>query len=134
MPVVDTSVVLAFMLNEADAEAAEEILAGGDLHAPDILPLELANALVTALRRKRIQADDVRPLLREAAGIPLVLHPALPLLPRAVDIALRHQRRPFDALFVALAEHLEDPLVTGDGPLVRGLADTSLGKWVRTLV
>jgi predicted nucleic acid-binding protein len=54
-------------------------------------------------------------------------------LPRALDLCLSYQRRPFDALFVALAEHLEDPMVTGDLVLIRGLAGTPVERWVQVM-
>lgn len=67
------------------------------------------------------------------ADIPIVLHPGEPFLSRALDLCLTYRRRPYDALFVALAEHLEDPLITGDLTLVRGLAGTPVGKWVKAM-
>ena len=52
MPVVDTSISVALMLNEPNADAIREWLATAtDLHAPDILPVEIANALISAQRR-----------------------------------------------------------------------------------
>ena len=134
MPVVDTSLVLAVLLDEPNSVAARTFLATDQpLHAPDHLPLEAANALTTAVRRERINVAGATSRLQAVLDLPLIYHPHRPLLPRALDIALRHQRRPFDAVFVALAEHLEDQLVTCDGVLVRGMMGTSLGKWVKML-
>ena len=134
MPVVDTSIIVALVLNEPNADAIRGWLATTtDLHAPDILPLETANALINAQRHKRLDEAGVRQAFAELADIPMVLHPTEPFLARALDLCLTYQRRPYDALFVALAEHLEDPVVTGDLALVRGLAGTPVGKWVTTL-
>lgn len=135
MPVIDTCIILAVLLDEPDSDAARTLLqTGGPLHAPDHLPLEAANALTSAMRRGRISPAGATSRLRMVLDLPITYHAHQPLLPRALHISLHHQRRPFDALFVALAEHLEDPLITSDGPLVRGLAGTALGKWVRLLV
>jgi len=134
MPVVDTSIIVALMLDEPNADAIRTWLSTAtDLHAPDILPVEIANALINAQRRDRLDEAGVRMAFAELADIPIVLHPGEPFLPRALDLCLSYHRRPYDALFVALAEHLEDPMVTGDLALIRGLAGTPVGKWVKAL-
>ena len=134
MPVVDTSIIVALMLDEPNADAIRSWLSTtNDLHAPDILPVEIANALINAQRCKRIDESGVRRAFAELVDIPLVLHLSEPFLPRALDLCLTYRRRPYDALFVALAEHLKDPMVTGDLTLVRGLAETPVGKWVKEM-
>ncbi len=134
MPVIDTSIIVALMLDEPNADKIREWLATTtDLHAPDILPIEIANALINAQRRERIDERGVRLAFAELADLPIVLHPGDSYLPRALDLCLAYRRRPYDALFVALAEQLEDPLITGDLALVRGLEGTPVGKWVKAL-
>ena len=134
MPVVDTSIIVSLMLNEPEADAIRMWLATTiDLHAPDILPIEIANALINAQRCNRLDADGARSAFAELADLPIVLHPGELFLPRVLDICLLYQRRPYDALFVALAEQLEEPLFTGDLALVRGLAATPVGKWVKAI-
>jgi predicted nucleic acid-binding protein len=134
MPVVDTSVIVALMLNEKSADRIRAWLnSTPDLHAPDILPIEAANALINAQRQGRLDEAGVRNAFALLPGIPLVLHEGEPFLPRVLDLCLSYRRRPYDALFVALAEHLQDPLYTGDLTLVRGLAGTPVSKWILTL-
>jgi predicted nucleic acid-binding protein len=134
MPVVDTSIIVALILDEPNASAIEQWLATTtDLHAPDILPVEVANALINAQRRGRLNEAGVRLAFAELADIPIVLHPGKSLLPRALDLCLAYQRRPYDALFVALAERLEQPLITGDLALVRGLVGTPVERWVKAM-
>lgn len=134
MPVVDTSIILALMLDEPHAAAIEQWLATtSGLHAPDILPVEVANGLISAQRRGRLDEAGVRQAFAELVDIPLVLHPCEPFLPRALDLSLTYHRRPYDGLFVALAEHLKDPLITGDLALVRGLAGTPVERWVKVM-
>jgi predicted nucleic acid-binding protein len=134
MPVVDSSIIVALMLNEPNADTIESWLgAAKDLHAPDILGVEVANALIGAQRRGRLDESGVRQFFWGLADIPIALHPCEPFLPRALDLCLRYGRRPYDALYVALAEHLEDPMVTGDLTLVRGLAGTPVERWVKAM-
>ncbi len=134
MPVVDTSIILALMLDEPNAAAVERWLATTrDLHAPDLLPVEVANGLISAQRRGRLDEEGVRRAFAELVDMPLVLHACEPFLPRALDLSLTYHRRPYDGLFVALAEHLEDPLITGDLSLIRGLAGTPVERWVQVM-
>jgi len=135
MPVIDTGVIIAVLLDEPAAEAAAAEMAkwAGYLHAPDILAIELANALVNAVRAKRTDADTANRVYAFAAAIPIVRHPTEPLVARGLDIALTHQRRPFDGVFVALAEQRDDVLLTMDGKLKRGLRGTPLDQRVRLI-
>ncbi len=50
-----------------------------------------------------------------------VLHPAIPLLPRAIDICLQIKESVYDCLYVALAEREACDLVTDDDRLVNNL-------------
>jgi predicted nucleic acid-binding protein len=133
MPVIDTSVMITVLLGEAAAPQARTLLAGGGIHVPDILLLEVANALVNALRRGRITADEVSPRVALARQMRAEWHPTVDLVARATNIALVHHRRPYDGVFVALAEYLGQELITLDAALVRGLAGTPLAKRVRLL-
>jgi len=133
MPVIDTSVMITVLLGEAAAPQARTLLAGGGIHVPDILLLEVANALVNALRRGRITADEVSPRVALARQMRVEWHPTVDLVARATNISLNHHRRPYDGVFVALAEYLDQELITLDAALVRGLAGTALAKRVRLL-
>ena len=134
MPVVDTSIIVALRLNEPNADAVARLLgSASELHAPDIIGLEIANALIGAQRQGRLDERGVRSAFEDLADIPIALHPHGPFLPRALDLCLMYRRRPYDALYVALAEHLQDPMITGDHTLIRGLAGTPVEEWVRVL-
>jgi predicted nucleic acid-binding protein len=53
-----------------------------------------------------------------------VLHAAIPLLPRAIDICLQTKQAVYDCLYVALAERESCDLVTADDKLVKNLQAT----------
>ena len=75
MPVIDTSIIVALMLDEPGADRIEHWLATTtDLHAPDILTIETANALIGAQRRGRLDETGVRLAFAALADIPIVLH------------------------------------------------------------
>ncbi len=133
MPVIDTSIVMTFLLAEGEADAARALLASDGMHAPDLLVVEAANALVKAARRGRMSADQVQPRMTFVRNLRVTWHPSTDLVSRATDIALAWNRHPYDGIFVALAEHLKEPLITGDLALVRGLAGTPVEKWVKAI-
>ncbi len=133
MPVLDTSILVAYLLNEPVANLALEMLTGPAAHAPDIIRLECGNALINALRQQRIEASQVLPRLDLVARLPFTEHDHRPYLRRAVELSLDHHRRPYDGIFIALAERLETVMITTDAKLVRGLHGTPLAKRVRLL-
>jgi predicted nucleic acid-binding protein len=135
MPIVDTSVVLTVLLNEPMAEIAERALAHeeANLHAPDVLGLEIANALVNAIRSKRLSPGIAIRLMEQALSLPITLHETSPLVSRAFDLSLKYQRRPYDGVFLALAERMNDVMFTTDRRLVNGMAGTPLEQSVRLI-
>jgi predicted nucleic acid-binding protein len=128
MPIVDTSIVLTVLLNAPLAKKGSALLTDheGFLHAPDILTLEVANAAINLVRGKRLDPVDASRLLHEARILPITMHPTAPLMQRALDISLAYQRRPYDGVFLALAEFLDDVFLTADMRLVNGLSGTPL--------
>ncbi|MCA1705196.1 MAG: type II toxin-antitoxin system VapC family toxin [Actinobacteria bacterium] len=119
MIVVDASVVVtAISVAGADGERSRDrLIQGVDLHAPDLLDLE-----VLAVLRRRANFGDIDEaeagVALEALGeLRLTRYPHLPLLPRVWT--LRTNLSPYDAAYVALAEELGCPLVTGDRRIAR---------------
>jgi predicted nucleic acid-binding protein len=117
--VLDSSSALPWVLPERDS--AKAMLLRDDarqgvhqLLAPDIFPAEVFNALLKAERTKRINVGDAKPLYASiAADVPL-LHPYLPLMPRAGDIASRHRVAQYDCLYIALAERESCEVIAAD--------------------
>ncbi len=56
MPVIDTSIVMTFLLAKSQADAARALLMSEGMHAPDLLVVE-------ATRRGRMSPDQVQPRL-----------------------------------------------------------------------
>jgi predicted nucleic acid-binding protein len=128
VPVLDTSLVMAYLLNEPEAAAVLRLITAGQGQAPDLLLIESANALVNAVRRQRLTAAQVPARQALVERLPVHWHPAGRLVGRALDLALAYQRRPY-----ALAEALDTELLTLDLKLVRGLEGTPLAHRVRML-
>ena len=101
---------------------------GAELLAPRLLIEEVANALLTGVRRRTwsgLQADDAFRLLRK---LPVRLADEPRDLQRAWELARRHDNHAvYDMVYVALAERHGTTLVTADDILRRRLVDT---PWV----
>ena len=113
--VVDASAVADLVAAEAHAGPAlrERLLRDGvQLHAPELLDLEVLSTIRRRLARRELdsgQADTAVLVLRD---LPVTRHRHFRLAGRIW--ALRENVTPYDAAYVALAELLDAPLVTLD--------------------
>ena len=118
MTVLDTSAVIDFLLGSGTAPEVENLMTDeGELAAPDLIVFEVLAVLRQAAISKELPAKRATAALDDLADLPLELFPSLPLRCRAWE--LRHNLTAPDALFVALAERLDEPLATKDTALAR---------------
>jgi predicted nucleic acid-binding protein len=117
--VVDASALVEYLLGtEAAAAMAASITRRDvDLHIPALCDIEVASALRRALIRGFLSEARAHEALQDFLALPLLRHGHQALLPRC--FGLKHVLSAYDATYVALAEHLEAPLLTGDRPLAR---------------
>lgn len=125
--VVDASVVVKWVLPEADSPRAREILdrqADGDieLFSPETVVSETGNAI---WKRCRLMGELDEDRARRAFDAVLTLLPDLtssrPLAAQALELALTFRHPVYDCVYVALALQRGCPLVTADRRLVRAL-------------
>lgn len=120
--VVDASLVV--VLVSADPRAALVELwfphweaTGEDLHAPALLPYEVASALTRLVKAGRMAAADVATAWAIASALPITLHPEVDGR-RVIEIALQLGRTSaYDAAYLALTEQVGATLWTLDGSL-----------------
>jgi predicted nucleic acid-binding protein len=112
--VVDASALLEALLRTPAAEAVERRLFEPEqtLHAPHLLDVEVAQVVRRYASAGEIDAERGRAALADLADFPLRRYPHNFLLPRVWD--LRNNLTAHDAVYVALAEALDAPLVTRD--------------------
>jgi predicted nucleic acid-binding protein len=112
--VVDASALLEVLLQTPAAGAVEARLfaAGETLHAPHLLDVEVAQVVRRYAAAGEIGDDRGRAALADLTDLPLRRYPHGFLLPRAWE--LRNNLTAYDAVYVALAEALEAPLLTRD--------------------
>ena len=114
MIVVDASAVFETLLRRPNAEAVERRLfdPSETLHAPYLLDVEVAQVLRRYAANGEIDGERGRMALADLADFPLNRYPHEFLLPRIWD--LRQNLTAYDAVYVALAEALDAPLLTCD--------------------
>jgi predicted nucleic acid-binding protein len=114
MIVVDASAMLEVLLRTPDAHAVEERLFDPNetLHAPHLLDVEIAQVIRRYAANGEIESERGGAALNDLAVFPVHRYPHDVLLPRVWE--LRNNLAAYDAVYVALAEALEAPLLTRD--------------------
>jgi len=135
--VVDTSIVIKWVLNEPDSTIALALLNnwsrnGIAIHAPTLLLYELTNALYQHVRKNDETLDEAKQALVDAFLIDLELIPSLDisLSMRAMEFAHQHKLpATYDPHYLALAERENCEYWTAD----KRLWNSVKGKlsWVR---
>jgi predicted nucleic acid-binding protein len=123
--VLDASVAVAWCFEDETTKFTEGVLdlisAGGEALVPSIWPLELANALLIAERRKRIALAKVTALLIRIAGLPISVRPTdlKQSFEQILSLARQQELSQYDAAYLELAVREGLPLATLDGELQR---------------
>ncbi len=82
------------------------------LHVPHLLDVEIAQVLRRYVREKTMTASRGEEVLQDLYDLPLNRYPHDILMPRVWE--LRATLTAYDAVYVALAELLDAPLLTSD--------------------
>jgi predicted nucleic acid-binding protein len=114
MVVVDASVLVNALLINGPARAR---LAAANLQAPELIDAELLSVLRRLVLANQLPEKQALQALATAQQLGLRRHASRHLWPRAWE--LRTNLTAYDALYVALAEQLEAPLLTADSRAAR---------------
>ncbi len=129
--IIDASVALRWFLNEPGAsDAAAAFGQGAAPTAPDIVLVEIANGLWSAVQRQRIDEPTARALLATAPSLFGPLRPAETLIDTAFEIAHALDHPVYDCIYLAMADADRTLLLTADRRLQAATEGT---KW-RNLV
>jgi predicted nucleic acid-binding protein len=112
--VVDASVLVNALLINGPARAR---LAAANLQAPELIDAELLSVLRRLALANQLPEQQALQALATAQQLGLRRHASRHLWPRAWE--LRTNLTAYDALYVALAEQLEAPLLTADSRAAR---------------
>jgi predicted nucleic acid-binding protein len=113
--VVDTSVILAVVLNESTKATLIQLTTSAELIAPLSLHWEIGNALSAMIKRKRITPAEAQHALVEYQKIPIRFLDVP--LDATLQIVADHLIYAYDAYFIVCARNHSSPLITLDSGL-----------------
>ncbi len=125
--IVDTSALLAVLLDEPERPALIARTQGAVLLAPGSVPWEVGNALIAGFRRKRLNARQVREAWASFERIPLRLLPIA--VGRALELAEQLGLYAYDAYILEAVRTHRVPLLTTDNRLRAAAAQLGLEVW-----
>lgn len=119
MTVVDASVVVRLLLARKSDELLRQRVAGAGrkLNAPAHLDVEVLSAVRGLLKGGKLGEDRALRMASQYRALRIARHDVVALGGRV--LALRHNFTAYDAAYVALAEALEQPLLTCDSKFAR---------------
>jgi predicted nucleic acid-binding protein len=112
--IVDNSALIEIVAGQPDRQLLKRLWTTSGC-APEVLDAEALNTLRRLALRGLLTDGQATAAMRQVADAPIARCPHRPLLSRAWE--LRHSVAGSDALYVALAEQLDSPLVTCDAKL-----------------
>lgn len=131
MLVIDASVLAVALLDDGqDGDTVRDRLRGEQLAAPALIDLEVASVWRGLARGGHLDPRRVRLALDDLQELPLQRVEHTTLLWRCWE--LRDNLTVYDAAYVALAEALQAPLLTGDRRLSRSTGPRCTIEVVKT--
>ena len=122
--VIDTSVIIATITNEAEKEKLVQVTEGTFLVAPQSLHWEIGNAFSAMLKRGRITLEQVEEALEIYEKIP-IFFVDVPLSP-VMSIVQKHQIYAYDAYFIVCAMIEKAPLLSLDKALIHAAHNSGI--------
>lgn len=116
--VVDASVAFKWVVVESDSNVAGGLLlAERNLLAPDILALEVGNAICRKQRQRQIAAIEASEALNDFLAMPIAYTAHGTMLHDAAEVSLSQRHPMIDCLYLVLAQRSGAALATFDQPL-----------------
>lgn len=116
MYVIDTSIVIAVLVNEEHKSRLVGLTRGAELNAPASLHWEVGNAFSAMFKRGRLDTEDAIEAVASYEKIPIRLHDVS--LAASLDLASNLGLYAYDAYFIECARKLNSPLLTLDAALL----------------
>lgn len=124
--VLDVSMALSWFIEDefdAQAQAALALFPNARALVPSLWVTEMANALRSAERRRRMLPERTDRILEDLLAFPIVVDPSdLGAMRRLLVLARQYDVTPYDASYLDLAMRENVPLLTRDGAL-KGAAE-----------
>ncbi|MXW19134.1 MAG: type II toxin-antitoxin system VapC family toxin [Gemmatimonadetes bacterium] len=120
--VLDCSVAMSWVFPDEATDATDQLresLVDGRAFVPALWPIEVANVLLVATRRQRIDRTEWPRIARNLEALPLVIDPVSTsrIWGEVLDVARTHRLSAYDAMYLELAIRMQLPLATLDRAL-----------------
>jgi predicted nucleic acid-binding protein len=120
--VVDASTALAWCFPDETSEHADSVLvalAGCTILVPAVWSLELANAILSGERKKRLNHQEIKSFTTLLESLPMVqdAQPTIDNIRGVLPLARAHGLTAYDAAYLELSIRHNAPLATLDGNL-----------------
>lgn len=116
--VVYANIVIQRLIVEQDTPEVkvlfDQMLLGTELIVPEFCRIECTNVLWKQVRFQGMPADVAEGLLAQLIALPLTVMEILHLMPRSLQIGLRHELAIYDSIYIAMAERFDCELITID--------------------
>jgi predicted nucleic acid-binding protein len=133
--IVDASVAVGWVhpaqATTQTAAMLDAIAEGATLEVPALWPLEVANALLVLVRRRKLTEDERRTGLGWLRGLPLRIDQEMASLAftRLSELAATHRLSVYDAAYLDLAQRRKLALGCKDGPLQEAAKHAGVRLW-----
>ena len=133
--IADASVAIGWVHPaQATSETAamlDAIDAGMVLEVPALWPLEVADALLVLVRRRKLTEDDRETGLGWLRGLPIRMDHEMGALAfsKLSDLAVAYRLSVYDAAYLELADRRTLPLACKDGPLRKAAKQHGIRLW-----
>ena len=114
------------------AAMLDAIADGATLEVPALWPLEVANALIVLVRRRKISEDEGQTAIGWLRSLRLRIdHEAASLaMSHLSEFAATYRRSVYDAAYLELAQRRRLVLGCSDGPLRKAAKQAGVSLWV----
>ena len=120
--VLDCSATMAWLFPDEATDATERLrdsLVEDRAFVPSLWPVEVANVLLAATRRRRIRVDEWPGICAHLDALPIEIDPVSTsrVWGAVLELANRHGLSAYDAMYLELAVRMRIPLATLDRAL-----------------
>ena len=112
--IIDASIAFRWIFVEEGSDAATALIGRDDLRAPSFLLAEIGNAMWKKSRLGELGDRDAYSAQVALVGSLIELVDEALDIPRALEIAIKLNHAIYDCIYLALAERLDETLMTGD--------------------
>ncbi len=130
--IIDASVAFKWIVNEVDSDKAFAWLDSDDLLAPALVYSEVGNALTRRIRGGELSGEGAPANLRRLEHI-LTVVDERPHMDLALRMALSLEHSFYDCVYLAVAEAVDDELLTADRRFFGKVAESVWQQRIRFL-